>query len=503
MSARDQLNVINAYREVGTYRGAAQMCGIDPKTAKRIIEKNTGQAAVVTARSSGPANYEIVRPLVAAKVEATLAKITAKRLMAEVRAAGYSGSDRNLRRLVRQEKLAWRKARSAERQRRRPAVWAPGEYLVIDWGVLGGLHVFCAVLAFSRVRFVRFADNERADTTLALLAECFETLGGVPKVVLADRMGCLKAGVVADVVIPTLDYVRFALHYCFRPDFCQGYDPASKGIVENLVGYAKTDLMVGLGVLEPSTAEAARVVSSNVAAKAWCTEVNAARHSETCAVPTERLASTELALLGALPSLRPSIGRRETRKVDKLSTVRFASARYSVPKALVGQQVTLQAGAGRLTMFVAVTGQVIADHPLLAAGESSILDEHYGGARPLAPARKVRPRKPAEVAFCALGPVAEQWLKGAAAAGNTRLSVELEEFAALEAAHGREQLIAALRRAVAFGRWWAADVRSILAAGSGVAHPTPAGQALVLELPVTASRSLAQYSLQALAGEPS
>ena len=490
--------MINAYREVGTYRGAAEMCGVDPKTVKRLITSEGVRAE----RVREPANYELVRVLVAAKVDSTKCKITAKRLLPAAVAAGYEGSDRNFRRLVAQEKKAWRRARAAERQRR-PAVWAPGEYLVIDWGVLGGLHVFCAVLAFSRVRFVRFADNERADTTLALLAECFETLGGVPKVVLADRMGCLKAGVVADVVIPTPDYVRFAMHYCFRPDFCQAYDPASKGIVENLVGYAKTDLMVGLGVLEPSTAEAARVASSNVAAKAWCTEVNAARHSETCAVPTERLASTELALLGALPSLRPSIGRRETRKVDKLSTVRFASARYSVLKEHVGQQVTLQAGAGRLTMFVAVTGQVVADHPLLAAGESSILDEHYGGARPLAPARKVRPRKPAEVAFCALGPVAEQWLKGAAAAGNTRLSVELEEFAALEAAHGREPLIAALRRAVAFGCWWAADVRSILAAGSGVAHPTPAGQALVLELPVTASRSLAQYSLQALAGEPS
>jgi len=502
LPARDQLNVINAYREVGTYRGAAQMCGVDHKTAKRIIEKNTGQRAVVARRAVAPANYEIVRALVAAKVDKTLAKITAKRLMAEVRAAGYQGSDRNLRRLVREEKLAWRRARAAERQRR-PAVWAPGEYLAIDWGVLGGLHVFCAVVAFSRVRFVRFADNERADTTLALLAECFETLGGVPKVVLADRMGCLKAGVVADVVIPTPDYVRFATHYAFRPDFCQAYDPASKGIVENLVGYAKTDLMVGLGVLGVATDGAAQVAEANVAAKAWCMEVNAARHSEIAAVPTDRLARTELALLGALPSLRPSIGRWETRKVDKLSTVRFASARYSVPKELVGRQVTLQAGAGRLTVFVEATGEVVADHPLLAAGQASILDAHYGGARPLAPARKVRPRKPAELAFCALGPVAEQWLKGAAAAGNTRLSVELAELAALEAAHGREPLIAALRRAVAFGRWWAADVRSILAAGSGVAHPCPAGEALVIELPVTASRSLEQYCLQALAGKPS
>ena len=77
-----------------------------------------------------------------------------------------------------------------------------------------------------------------------MLAECFETLGGVPKTVLADRMGCLKAGVVANVVVPTADYVRFATHYGFRPDFCEAADPESKGIVENLVGYAKRDLIV-------------------------------------------------------------------------------------------------------------------------------------------------------------------------------------------------------------------------------------------------------------------
>ena len=119
-------------------------------------------------------------------------------------------------------------------------MWTPGDTLVIDWGVLDGVHVFCAVLAWSRFRFVRFADNESATTTLGFFAECFETMGGVPKAVLADRMGCLKAGVVANVVVPTADYVRFATHYSFRPDFCHGRDPESKGIVEHLVGYAKT-----------------------------------------------------------------------------------------------------------------------------------------------------------------------------------------------------------------------------------------------------------------------
>jgi len=104
--------------------------------------------------------------------------------------------------------------------------------------------VFCAVLAWCRVRFVRFARDEGAATTLAMLAQCLEVLGGVPGKVLADRMGCLKGGVVANVVVPAPEYLRFAAHYGFRPDFCEANDPQSKGIVENLVGYAKRDLMV-------------------------------------------------------------------------------------------------------------------------------------------------------------------------------------------------------------------------------------------------------------------
>ena len=115
---------------------------------------------------------------------------------------------------------------------------------MIDWGAEGGLHVFCAVLAWCRLRFVRFARDERAETTLAMLAQCFEVLGGVPAKVLADRMGCLKGGVVANVVVPAPDTCGSRRTTVSRPDFCEAADPESKGIVENLVGYAKSDLMV-------------------------------------------------------------------------------------------------------------------------------------------------------------------------------------------------------------------------------------------------------------------
>ena len=83
------------------------------------------------------------------------------------------------------------------------------------------MHLFCAVLSLSLLRFVRFAGNERSGTTLSMLSELFVYLCVFPKVFLADRMGCLKGGVVSNKVVPIGEYVRFAAHYGFRPDWCE------------------------------------------------------------------------------------------------------------------------------------------------------------------------------------------------------------------------------------------------------------------------------------------
>jgi transposase len=481
------MDIISAYREMGTYRGAAQVTGTTHKTVKRVIDRHQAGGGA-PARLPRGHNYDAAAVLVAERVEKTAGRISAKRLLPAARAAGYSGSPRNFRRLVASAKQAWR----AEHHRgRRPAVWSPGEHLVIDWGSEGGLHVFCAVLAWSRFRFVRFAADERAETTLAMLAGCFEVLGGVPGTVLADRMGCLKGGVVASVVVPTPEYVRFASHYGFRPDFCEAADPESKGIVEHLVGYAKADLIVPQAPFGGFTA-------ANAAAAEWCAEVNGVTHSEICAVPAERLV-IERELLAPLPSLRAAIGKFVTRKVDRLSCVRFASARYSVPARLIGTQVGLRTDDGRLLVIVAATGEVVAEHTLVAPGEASVRDEHYGGPRPDTPRRAVRPKTVAEREFCALGPAAGAFITGAAASGATRLPAELAELNTLRAAHGEQEFLAALDRAVAFCRWRAADVRSILAAGAGLPEPkVAAGDALALDLPAVPVRPLADYAIGAL-----
>jgi transposase len=478
------MDILAAYREVGSYRGAAEICGTTHKTVRRVVERHNAGGSAPGRKDRGR-NYEMVRGLVADRVRASQGRISAKRLLPAARTAGYVGSARNFRRLVAEVKAAWR---AGHHRGRRPAVWTPGDTLVIDWGSQGRLHVLCAVLAWSRFRFVRFAADEKAATTLGLLAECFEALGGVPKTVLADRMGCLKAGVVANVVVPAPDYVRFATHYGFRPDFCEAADPESKGIVEHLVGYAKRDLIV------PAQPDVADLAAANAAAAAWCAEVNAVTHSEICAIPAGRLERERL-LLGELPSLRPEFGARSaSRKVDKLSCVRFGSARYSVPARLIGATVVIAVHGNSIRVLEPFTGEVAAEHQLVAPGETSIADEHYGSARPDKPRRAPRPRTDAEKQFLALGPAAAAFLAGAAAAGVSSLGREIGQILTLRAAHGDEALVAALQRAVRFRRWRADDVRSILAAAGAAPMPRPAGEALVLTLPAVPVRPLSDYA---------
>lgn len=492
------MDIISAYQQAGSYRGAAAICGTTHKTVKRVIERALAGGAKPL-RKERERNYASVEEVVRARVVDSKGRMQAKQIFPAAQAAGYTGSARNFRRLVASVKNDYHRT---NRRTRRPAVWVPGEYLVFDWTELvAGLHMFCAVLAWSRWRFVRFSTDEKSHTTMGFLAEAFSMLGGVPAKTLTDRMGCLKGGSVAGLMVPTPDFVAFAAHYRFSPDWCEPEDPQSKGVVEHLCGYAQRDLGVPLMTETRLKGETLTLAAANEAAVAWCAQVNTVEHSETCEVPQTRLAR-EAGLLTALPSLRMHVGPQpETRKVDQLSCVRFASARYSVPNRLIGTRVIVQPDQKRMLIIEPSTGEVIADHALTAPGEASVLDEHYDGPRPttrngtISGGRDPRPRTDTEQQFCDLGPVAVEFLTGAAAAGNTRLSADLGILMDLHAAHEHEPFMAALARAVAFRRWRAADVRSILAAGAASPQPRGAGQALVVDLPTVTGRSLADYAI--------
>ena len=116
------MDVVDAYARMGSYRGAAALCGVDPKTVKRkVLADQRGELDEDRAgRAPVPRNTDRVRDVVLARVQEAKGRGTAKRLLPVARAAGYAGSDRNFRRLVAAVKRQVRG--EIGRHQRRPAV---------------------------------------------------------------------------------------------------------------------------------------------------------------------------------------------------------------------------------------------------------------------------------------------------------------------------------------------------------------------------------------------
>ena len=100
------MDIISAYQQVGSYRGAAELCRTTHKTVKRVVERF--EAGGSAPRVERVRNYNAVTALVSERVAKSAGRISAKRLLLIARAAGYDGSARNFRRLVAEAKTLWR-----------------------------------------------------------------------------------------------------------------------------------------------------------------------------------------------------------------------------------------------------------------------------------------------------------------------------------------------------------------------------------------------------------
>jgi hypothetical protein len=417
-----------------------------------------------------------------------------------LRAAGYAGSERSLRRAVAEEKQAWRHRQAREGRVFRPWQSAPGEWLLCDWGSAGTvdtpagprpLSFFGSVLGYSRHRQLTFSCSERFTALAIGLASNLEQLGGVSAKVLFDNPKTVTLRGVAGAAVLNPELVRLAAHYRFRPQTTAFYDAPSKGKVEAVVRFTKSDLIPYDGFRSLDEA--------NAHGRAWLAEVNAQPHTETKRPPVELL-ERERPLLRALPAWRPAVACGEPRRVDRLATIRFASARYSVPHRLVGKTVEVQASDRDLVVLF--EGVPAAQHALLGPGECSIEDAHYPSPPPTG-TRPLRPRTDTERRFLALGQEAESYLRAAAAQGTARLHERIDEALELAAARGTQAALRALERAAEFGRFARGDLEAICdtLGATPPTEPSLAGPLPLAGLPAVPQRPLDAYRLDRRDGQ--
>lgn len=177
---------------------------------------------------------------------ATYPELSAVRLFAEVRAAGYGGGVSQLQAYVR---------RVRPRAPVEPVVrfeTAPGHQAQVDFAEFrfpwGKRYALLVVLGYSRLLWVQFYPRQTMATVMRGLEGAFAYVGGVPHELLFDQ---LKAVIQDDErptggkVLENPEFLRFAAHWGFTIRACRPYRAKTKGKVERPVHYLRHNFAYG------------------------------------------------------------------------------------------------------------------------------------------------------------------------------------------------------------------------------------------------------------------
>jgi transposase len=252
MFGRETRMLLRHYLEQGTSKSAlARTLGVHRDTIHRWIRAGALDRDLDTKSVQyGP------RPPVATKldaykgiIDARLAaypELSAVRLLAEIRAAGYTGGYSQLKALVRQVRPA--PAPEPVVRFETPA----GKQAQVDFArftfPFGVRYALLVVLGYSRLLWCRFYPRQDMRTLVSGLEDAFHYFGGVPQELLFDQM---KAVITRDLrleggaLIHNLEFLRFAAHWGFTPRACRPYRAQTKGKVERPVRYVRGNLVYG------------------------------------------------------------------------------------------------------------------------------------------------------------------------------------------------------------------------------------------------------------------
>jgi transposase len=231
---------------------------------------------------------------------------------------------------------------------------APGHQMQIDFGEkhvsVGGamirVHLFIAVLGFSRRLFTRASLSQRQDDWREGLAESFRHFGGVPRTLLLDNAGALVVGrdraAGTARLHPAFD--AFCRDWGVDARVCQPYRARTKGKTESGVGYVKRNALAGLSFSSFAELE--------VHLGRWMVDADRRIHGTTRERPIDRFEREERAMMRPLPANPlPVRQRRVSRRVATDCFVDVDTIRYSVPHGLVRRTVEVLVGDDEVTIF--------------------------------------------------------------------------------------------------------------------------------------------------------
>lgn len=295
--------LLRHYLEQGLSKTAiAERLGITDRTIRRWIKEGEldrplDELPRYKARPKRPCKLDPYVEIIRTRLEA-YPELSARRILEEIRAAGYAGGYSQLTVLVKE--LRPHQAPTGPPIRFETPAGHQGQVdfaeVKFPWGKRYALVV---VLGYSRLLWLRFFKRQDMRTLFTGLEEAFAYFGGVPKELLFDQM---KAVITRDLrlqgkqLVVNEEFIRFAAHWGFRPRACRPYRAQTKGKVERPIRYVRGNLVYGREFLNDAHLEEET--------RRWLEKANGRTHATTKEVPRLRFERDERAVL-ASPACRP------------------------------------------------------------------------------------------------------------------------------------------------------------------------------------------------------
>jgi hypothetical protein len=216
--------------------------------------------------------------------------------------------------------------------------------------------------------WARFVAQRDLATVLRCHVAAFEALGGVPEVILYDRMRTAVLGEVDDRGIVYNDkLLALAAHYGFVPRSCRPYRAKTKGEVERPFRYVREIFFLARSFrnLEDLNAQFTQ----------WLDQAaNCRLHGTTGRVVIEHFAEERPTVKG-LPAGPFNAVLRLERRISHEGIVSIGGNLYSVPDGTRRRPIEVQVTASEV--HILEDGQLVATHPVLEGrGRRRITEGH-------------------------------------------------------------------------------------------------------------------------------
>jgi transposase len=289
-----------------------------------------------------------------------------KRLVKE---KGFTGAESTIRRVVREMMPPIKEAFV-------PLEFDPGEAAQVDWGeatvYLKGertkIQLFCYRLCHSADIFVKAFYRQNQESFLEGHVEAFTHTQGVPRTVIFDNARvAVKEGFGLHAK-PQAAYQALSAHYAFQMHFCNINSGNEKGLVENLVGWVRRNVLVPVPRVDS-------LEELNETLMDACLTYRHHRIQGRDQTVGEQY-EMDKQHLNPLPAFVFDTGKSLTARVADNSLLRFDRNQYSVPVHLVGKTVSLKAYGNHLICYY--QGEEVSRHTrCYGRGETFFELEHY------------------------------------------------------------------------------------------------------------------------------